>query len=58
MMSETQWPADRVERWPIERLAPYARNAREAGRSFAEMRAQRITDGTTTRQKAEADRAA
>jgi DNA modification methylase len=23
-----KWPADRVERWPIERLAPYARNAR------------------------------
>jgi ParB-like chromosome segregation protein Spo0J len=22
------WPADRVERWPIERLVPYARNAR------------------------------
>ena len=22
------WPADRVERWPIERLIPYARNAR------------------------------
>jgi DNA modification methylase len=24
----TSWPADRVERWPIERLVPYARNAR------------------------------
>lgn len=23
-----QWPADRVERWPISRLIPYARNAR------------------------------
>jgi ParB-like chromosome segregation protein Spo0J len=23
-----QWPADHVERWPIERLIPYARNAR------------------------------
>ena len=23
-----QWPADRVERWSIERLIPYARNAR------------------------------
>jgi ParB-like chromosome segregation protein Spo0J len=22
------WPADRVERWPIDRLVPYARNAR------------------------------
>src|SRR4051812_44184397 len=22
------WPADRVERWPVERLVPYARNAR------------------------------
>jgi ParB-like chromosome segregation protein Spo0J len=22
------WPADHVERWPIERLVPYARNAR------------------------------
>jgi DNA modification methylase len=22
------WPADRVERWPLERLIPYARNAR------------------------------
>jgi ParB-like chromosome segregation protein Spo0J len=22
------WPADRVERWPIKRLIPYARNAR------------------------------
>ena len=24
----TVWPADKVERWPIERLVPYARNAR------------------------------
>jgi ParB-like chromosome segregation protein Spo0J len=23
-----QWPADQVERWPIERLIPYANNAR------------------------------
>src|SRR5688572_1594857 len=22
------WPADRVERWPLDRLVPYARNAR------------------------------
>jgi ParB-like chromosome segregation protein Spo0J len=22
------WPADKIERWPIERLIPYARNAR------------------------------
>lgn len=25
---KTIWPADRVERWPIKRLVPYARNAR------------------------------
>jgi DNA modification methylase len=24
----TDWPADKVERWPLERLVPYARNAR------------------------------
>jgi ParB-like chromosome segregation protein Spo0J len=24
----TEWPADHVERWPIARLVPYARNAR------------------------------
>src|SRR5215207_9506303 len=24
----TQWPADKVERWPVETLIPYARNAR------------------------------
>src|ERR1700752_1418529 len=24
----SEWPADRVERWPIKRLIPYARNAR------------------------------
>jgi ParB-like chromosome segregation protein Spo0J len=23
-----QWPADEIERWPIKRLVPYARNAR------------------------------
>lgn len=23
-----EWPADKVERWPIDRLVPYARNAR------------------------------
>ena len=23
-----EWPADKVERWPLERLVPYARNAR------------------------------
>lgn len=22
------WPADKVERWPLERLRPYAKNAR------------------------------
>jgi ParB-like chromosome segregation protein Spo0J len=22
------WPADKVERWPLDRLVPYARNAR------------------------------
>jgi DNA modification methylase len=25
---KASWPADHVERWPIERLVPYARNAR------------------------------
>ena len=25
---DQSWPADRVERWPIDRLLPYARNAR------------------------------
>jgi ParB-like chromosome segregation protein Spo0J len=25
---ERQWPADTIERWPIERLLPYAKNAR------------------------------
>jgi DNA modification methylase len=25
---KASWPADHVQRWPIERLAPYARNAR------------------------------
>ena len=24
----TSWPADHVVRWPIDRLIPYARNAR------------------------------
>src|SRR5438477_10960940 len=24
----TAWPADKVERWPVEKLIPYARNAR------------------------------
>lgn len=27
-MNEMQWPADKVERWPLARLVPYARNAR------------------------------
>src|SRR5215211_6829699 len=26
--STATWPADKVERWPIERLIPYAKNAR------------------------------
>jgi DNA modification methylase len=26
--TEPHWPADRVERWPLDRLVPYARNAR------------------------------
>ena len=25
---DQSWPADRVERWPIDRLLPYSRNAR------------------------------
>lgn len=25
---EALWPADRVERWPIDRLIPYAKNSR------------------------------
>src|SRR5215831_12341657 len=28
-MADRLWPADNVERWPIERLIPYARNARQ-----------------------------
>jgi ParB-like chromosome segregation protein Spo0J len=28
MASQPLWPADRVERWPIDRLIPYVRNAR------------------------------
>jgi DNA modification methylase len=24
----TEWPADKIERWPLDRLIPYARNAR------------------------------
>lgn len=27
-LSDAVWPADHVERWPIDRLIPYARNAR------------------------------
>src|SRR4051812_37778263 len=27
-MTRGEWPADKVERWPIDRLVPYARNAR------------------------------
>ena len=27
-MAKAPWPADRVERWPIERLIPYAKNSR------------------------------
>jgi hypothetical protein len=26
--SASSWPAERIERWPIERLIPYANNAR------------------------------
>ena len=26
--NQRPWPADKVERWPIDRLIPYARNAR------------------------------
>ena len=25
---EEAWPADQVERWPIDRLIPYAKNSR------------------------------
>jgi ParB-like chromosome segregation protein Spo0J len=25
---EAEWPADQVERWPLTKLIPYARNAR------------------------------
>jgi DNA modification methylase len=28
MTEQNPWPADQVERWPISRLTPYARNAR------------------------------
>jgi DNA modification methylase len=28
LRNQIPWPADKVERWPIERLVPYARNAR------------------------------
>lgn len=28
MTAPPMWPADRVERWPLDRLIPYARNAR------------------------------
>jgi DNA modification methylase len=27
-MQSTAWPADQVQRWPLDRLTPYARNAR------------------------------
>ena len=27
-MTRGEWPADKVERWPLDRLVPYARNAR------------------------------
>jgi ParB-like chromosome segregation protein Spo0J len=27
-MTPTEWPADKVERWPLSKLIPYARNAR------------------------------
>ena len=26
--NQMPWPADKVERWPIDRLIPYAKNAR------------------------------
>jgi ParB-like chromosome segregation protein Spo0J len=28
LILQQRWPADKVERWPIDRLVPYARNAR------------------------------
>jgi hypothetical protein len=27
-MTRGEWPADKVERWPLDRLVPYAKNAR------------------------------
>jgi ParB-like chromosome segregation protein Spo0J len=27
-MTNGDWPADKVERWPLDRLVPYAKNAR------------------------------
>ena len=27
-MREAEWPADQVERWPIDRMIPYAKNSR------------------------------
>src|SRR5687768_8865698 len=27
-LTQQRWPADKVERWPVEKLIPYARNAR------------------------------
>jgi hypothetical protein len=29
-LSEGAWPADQVERWPIDRLIPYAKSKKEA----------------------------
>jgi hypothetical protein len=26
--NQRPWPADKVERWPVDRLIPYAKNAR------------------------------
>lgn len=38
-----EWPADKVARWPIERLIPYAKNART--RTLLVLMADRLASG-------------